>query len=339
MFKLQFVDKRQPAMWLVDDRLTIGRDKSNSLVVNDEGISVFHAELRREDNKLYLRDCGSVNGTFLNGTRVSDKVEVQAGDAFRLHLVEFEIVDPAKTVGEGGPRIKRDIEKPALPQWQVKAMTGAMAGRLFLVDGTKVIGRDPGCDIMVTGAHVSRRHAELSIRSGHLWMKDLGSSNGSFVNGKRVEEGQLKNGDEVKFDAMTFRIVGPAEAGEESFEGAEQTQFRAVIAPSAPVAPAPKPAAAPAPAPAPKPPVAPAPKPAAVSSTSTEPGQLAAAPAPTPAPAPVAAPKPAAPKPAPAPSSAPSAQAKAGGGGMNMSVIAVIALVVIAAIAVFFLSK
>ena len=55
-----------------------------------------------------------------------------------------------------------------------------------------MIGRDPHCDIVVGGAHVSRRHAEFSIRSGVLWVKDLGSSNGSFVNGKRHEEVALK---------------------------------------------------------------------------------------------------------------------------------------------------
>jgi len=330
MFKLQFVDKRQPAMWLVDDRLTIGRDKSNSLVVNDEGVSVFHAELRREDNKLYLRDCGSVNGTFLNGERIHDKVEVQAGDSFRLHLVEFEVVDPAKTVADG-PRIKRDIEKPALPQWQVKAMTGALAGRLFPVDGTKVIGRDPGCDIMVTGAHVSRRHAELSIRSGHLWVKDLGSSNGSFVNGKRVDEAELKNADEVKFDAMTFRIVGPSDSPQESFEGAEQTQFRPVVAPITPTNPVgPAVSAKPAPA-APKPAPAPAPAPVAVSPPPSAAPAPAPAPAATPAPAPVARQPESRPAARPATPRAAAAQAKPG--GLNKSVIMVVVLVVIAAIA------
>jgi pSer/pThr/pTyr-binding forkhead associated (FHA) protein len=67
MLKLQFVDRRQPAFWLVDPRLTIGRDKTNNLVINDEGVSVFHAELQQEEGKLFLRDTGSVNGTFLNG--------------------------------------------------------------------------------------------------------------------------------------------------------------------------------------------------------------------------------------------------------------------------------
>ena len=91
MLKLQFVDRRQPAFWLVDPRLTIGRDKTNNLVINDEGVSVFHAELQQEDGKLFLRDTGSVNGTFLNGQPVSKRTEIKVGEIIRLHLVELQI--------------------------------------------------------------------------------------------------------------------------------------------------------------------------------------------------------------------------------------------------------
>lgn len=269
MLKLQFVDRRQPAFWLVDPRLTIGRDKTNNLVINDEGISVFHAELQQEEGKLFLRDTGSVNGTFLNGEAVTKRTEVKVGDTIRLHLVELQVIDPTKAPPEPvTPPIKREMPKAA-PLWQVKAMTGVISGRMFPIEGTNVIGRDPHCDIVVGGAHVSRRHAEFSIRSGALWVKDLGSSNGSFVNGKRYEEVALQNGDEVKFDAMIFKVVGPTEPVPHSDfeEEAERTQFRPVVnmpAPKAPkhvspapvnhqpsVAPAPK--ATPAPAPEPSP--------------------------------------------------------------------------------------
>ena len=231
MLKLQFVDRRQPAFWLVDPRLTIGRDKTNNLVINDEGVSVFHAELQQEDGKLFLRDTGSVNGTFLNGEPVSKRVEVKIGDIIRLHLVELQIIDPTKAPPEPPAQaIKRDIPKPA-PLWQVKAMTGVISGRMFPIEGTNVIGRDPHCDIVVGGAHVSRRHAEFSVRSNQLWVKDLGSSNGTFVNGKKFDETALQNGDEVKFDAMIFKVVGPAEAAPQNdFEDeAERTQFRPVV--------------------------------------------------------------------------------------------------------------
>ena len=112
MLKLQFVDRRQPAFWLVDPRLTIGRDKTNNLVINDEGISVFHAELQQEEGKLFLRDTGSVNGTFLNGEPVTKRTEVKVGDTIRLHLVELQIIDPTKAPPEPtAAPIKREILK------------------------------------------------------------------------------------------------------------------------------------------------------------------------------------------------------------------------------------
>ncbi|MDO8268179.1 MAG: FHA domain-containing protein [Moraxellaceae bacterium] len=307
MFKLQFVDNRQPAMWLVDQRLTIGRDKNNGLVIDDEGLSVFHAELRQDDGKLFVWDCGSVNGTFLNGEKVAQKAEVKAGDVIRFHLVEILISDPSKGPAPVLPVVKRDVEKPALPQWQLKAMSGAISGKMFLIDGTTVLGRDPGCDIIITGPHVSRRHAEISIRSGQLWMKDLGSSNGSFLNGKRSEESMLKHGDEVKFDAVIFKVVGPSEPVD-SVDEADMTQFRPAIA-AKPAAPAPTPVAKPAV------PVAPAPV------AKVEPATPAVA-------------KPAAPKPA-APAPVPSAPASSGGPGLGPLVLVV--LVVLAALALFFI--
>lgn len=264
MFKLQFVDNRQPALWLVDQRLTLGRDKGNGLVIDDEGVSLFHAELRQEDDKLFVWDSGSVNGTFLNGEKVAQKAEVKAGDVLRFHLVEVLVTDPSKGVVQPPPApVKRDIEKPVLPQWQLKAMTGATSGKMYLIDGTTVLGRDAGCDIVISGPHVSRRHAEISIRSGQLWMKDLGSSNGSFLNGKRTEESVLRHGDEVKFDAVTFKVVGPAQPVDTTDE-ADMTQFRPVLAPKPAPASAPPPAApvpapvAPRPAPVQAVPVAPA---------------------------------------------------------------------------------
>jgi pSer/pThr/pTyr-binding forkhead associated (FHA) protein len=307
MLKIQFLDRRQPAFWLVDPRLTIGRDKSNGLVINDEGVSVFHAELQQEDGKLFLRDAGSVNGTFLNDQPVSQRVEVQVGDVIRLHLVELQVIDPTKAPPENAPQIRRDQPSKAATLWQVKATTGVISGRMFPMEGTKVVGRDPHCDIVVGGAHVSRRHAEFTVRGGALWVKDLGSSNGTFINGKKHDEIQLKNGDEVKLDAMTFKVVGPTEpvAADDFEEEAERTQFR-------PVAGAGK--AAP----------APAPRPQASESAPARPSQ-----SPTPAPEPS--------RPSPAPQAPVHQPAAAPQESSSVGVIVTVILVVIGVLAALFL--
>lgn len=232
MLKLQFIDRRQPALWLVDERLTIGRDRSNRLVIDDEGISVFHAEIRNEGGKLFLSDAGSVNGTYLNGHRIVQREEIHSGDVIRLHMIDLEVVDPATAVKTINTQaINREPPKPAPLPWQLKALTGPTSGKMIPVTSTTVVGRDPSSDLPVNGAHVSRRHAELSIHGGHLHLKDLNSSNGTFLNGKRVDgdvDIALKNGDEVRFDAMIFKVVAPANLSVEEDE-VEKTMFRAAV--------------------------------------------------------------------------------------------------------------
>jgi adenylate cyclase len=92
--------------------------------------------------------------------------------------------------------------------------------RLTAVDGDQtielragaslVVGRSPTSDAPVIDSTVSRRHAELVAGEGGAEVRDLGSSNGTFVNGARVERAPLTLGDVVRFGKVGFRV---AEAG------------------------------------------------------------------------------------------------------------------------------
>jgi len=59
-------------------------------------------------------------------------------------------------------------------------------GRQRLADGRYVVGRDPGCNIVVKSPEVSGRHAELIVRGSDVSIRDLGSRNGTFVGGQRL---------------------------------------------------------------------------------------------------------------------------------------------------------
>jgi len=78
---------------------------------------------------------------------------------------------------------------------------------LKLMDGVNSIGRHDDCLIRIRSAQVSRRHCELYEDKGALMVKDLGSSNGTYVNGKRVLGQQpLKPGDVISIGGVTFRV-------------------------------------------------------------------------------------------------------------------------------------
>ena len=96
-------------------------------------------------------------------------------------------------------------------QWQLIANADWLEGQKFPLLAHTVLGRDPSCDITIPGTHLSRRHAEIAINGHNLLVRDLGSSNGTFVNGKKVSSGELYPGDQIQFDVLTFTVEGPVD--------------------------------------------------------------------------------------------------------------------------------
>jgi len=79
---------------------------------------------------------------------------------------------------------------------------------LKLTDNVTSLGRHDDCVIRIKSSQVSRRHCELFEVGGQLMLRDLGSSNGTYVNGKRVTgEQTVKHGDELTVGAVTFRVA------------------------------------------------------------------------------------------------------------------------------------
>ncbi len=71
---------------------------------------------------------------------------------------------------------------------------------------SSVIGRRDDCDLRVPLVGVSRRHCELVVDSGGATVKDLASSNGTYVNGQRVSEQMLEAGDVLGVGTMVFTV-------------------------------------------------------------------------------------------------------------------------------------
>lgn len=84
---------------------------------------------------------------------------------------------------------------------------------LKLADGINSVGRHDDCNVRIKSSEVSRKHCELFEKSGRLILKDLGSANGTFVNGKKVE-GQLvlEPGDELSLGGVKLRVAKIGEA-------------------------------------------------------------------------------------------------------------------------------
>ena len=128
-------------------------------------------------------------------------------------------------------------------QFQLIMRTGPTPGATFTLEGDQLnIGRDSTNEVTINDAEISRRHARLTFQGGKYVLEDLGSTNGTFVNGQRLAGPRvLKAGEVVSFGeqiVLVFEVTA-------NDPGATMVSPRAAAVPSAsrPVSPPPPPPA------------------------------------------------------------------------------------------------
>ena len=109
---------------------------------------------------------------------------------------------------------------------RLTVIQGPDRGKTFEVDGKfTAIGRDPSCEVLLHDASISRHQATLEISGDRYVLKDAGSANGTFVNGKAVTEAPLKVTDEIRIGQTVLKVksvyVGsPSQVGRVSISDA-----------------------------------------------------------------------------------------------------------------------
>jgi len=118
---------------------------------------------------------------------------------------------------------------------------GDGAGGEHPLDGEVILGREPGASgLLLDDPGISRRHAAVRERAGSITVEDLGSSNGTFVNGERISgEVELADGDEVQLGATVVSVHGSEAAT--AFLGGGAPATAAHPGPAAPAPPPPAP--------------------------------------------------------------------------------------------------
>ncbi|HTV91617.1 MAG TPA: FHA domain-containing protein [Verrucomicrobiae bacterium] len=125
----------------------------------------------------------------------------------RIGTLEITAVLALAAVVAARPRRGNPVEIASLVP--VKAVLRVIElGRERLFEGMcpLTIGRDRDCDLALADAEVSRRHARLETQGGIVFVRDLESSNGTFLNGRRLENAvETREGDEI--DVGTTRLI------------------------------------------------------------------------------------------------------------------------------------
>ncbi|MEU3339086.1 FHA domain-containing protein [Streptomyces sp. NPDC002144] len=181
----------------------VGRDPLSDIVFDDARVSWHHAVLRPEDGHWLVEDENSTNGTFADGRRIHEW-GVGPGSVIRFG-------NPSD-----GPRaVLLDCPPPVVERPSAVSMPG-LTGTFRqpttvrpLPTRTLRIGRATDNDLVIDDLSVSRRHAELrALPDGSYEIADLGSHNGTYLNGTPVTVAPIGPGDIVGIGHSAFSLVG-----------------------------------------------------------------------------------------------------------------------------------
>ena len=209
--------------------LTIGRRKAD-VVVDDPLVSSTHAQVVHKKDAYVLTDLGSTNGTMVDGQLIRE-VALKPGGEFvvgNTRLVLF-VGEPEAAAAPRPPPVDlawlldeelagddaasatdlvdQDLRLPPGVAASLEVVAGVDAGRSWrCTRGTVTIGRRVG-EVPLSDSEVSRRHAVVELFGRDMiFLRDLGSTNGTYHNGRRVHTVALRPGDTIGVGRSVLRL-------------------------------------------------------------------------------------------------------------------------------------
>ncbi len=185
---------------LNQNAVTLGRSPDNTFPFNDDlTVSRHHAQILWSNDHYALTDLSSSLGTFVNDVRLAPHQPRKLVDCDRISIGRFEL-----TFRDEVLESRSDSQNPGIQENNSKNQTLNLKGRQNLS-----IGRDLSNDMVIDHPSSSRFHAQIQKVKGNYVLKDLNSTNGTFVNGKPIAEQRiLKVGDIIQIGPthLTFNI-------------------------------------------------------------------------------------------------------------------------------------
>lgn len=165
--------------------MSVGRAGANTLTIRDERIAAQHVRIERENSRHFLVVTAEEAITTLNGTPlgVGERRELEDGDRIGLADLEFLFID--------------DHRSGVLSRLWV--VSGVHRGKTFRIARPETrIGRATDNDVQFPDRSVSRHHCRIISDDGAWWIEDLGSTNGTILDGAPIlARRQLHHGDHI----------------------------------------------------------------------------------------------------------------------------------------------
>jgi pSer/pThr/pTyr-binding forkhead associated (FHA) protein len=218
--------------WPIDAAQTlIGRDeRAHVPLFADPRLPALAAVISRQNGQYWLQDPGTPIGVGLNGQRIAQAAPLRHGDAVQVGSLQLQFLmrggariasgegrAPAVSVGgqpAPAPRLQ-PIQAGSAPASApataagalvLAGVSGPLAGQKFVLSGPLEAGREAAGIPMPNDSQASRRHALLTPAPGGVQIQDLGSTNGTFVNGQRAAQALAGPGDAIRIGSSELRV-------------------------------------------------------------------------------------------------------------------------------------
>lgn len=190
--------------------VTLGRAANNDIVLSDAKVSRIHARLEHGSEGYFLVDLGSANGLSHNGEQVN-RAALAPGDVVGLgdSLLRFEVDarqnEPATVTIDSEADLERTLAQASISTTlanthisRLAVHTPTKTWEVPLGDETLLIGRGAESGLLLDNGNVSRRHARIDRDNDGFRLRDLGSTNGTWLRTHRIESHLLQEGDTVR---------------------------------------------------------------------------------------------------------------------------------------------
>ena len=217
--RLHFPNKEHADALTAPGDTSIGAASDNTIVLNRPGIAAHHASLSVGDRGYILSVTDPSARVHVNARPVREKAILRLGDVVSLDTLQF-ILKPDRDAS-----IRTDVPAASAlahasdetatrtrnmpPKAVLRGVSGSYFGKIVPLRGKLTIGRDSDCDLVLDEPEMSRRHAMIENSGDVIFLRDLGSANGTFVNGVQVRNAILHPDDQIAFDHNRFLLEAP----------------------------------------------------------------------------------------------------------------------------------
>jgi pSer/pThr/pTyr-binding forkhead associated (FHA) protein len=215
--KLIFPNGEHAPIALDEGVTRVGSAADCTLVLNVAGVAAHHCEISTHNGESTVRPLDASAPTVINGRQITQPTPLKPGDLLLFGRVGCRVSSerpaaatiPPPSAAKKTDEAARTRVRNTLPKYMLRGVSGATFGKTFALTGTMVIGRQNDSDIPVPAEEISRHHARLQVTADGVLVEDMNSANGTFINDKRVQNGLLKPGEELRLDTVRFMLVAP----------------------------------------------------------------------------------------------------------------------------------